>query len=778
MPGQTESRYSETAEPLLRSAQAIAAPDDLLGSVWDSYCDGLLVVDTSGVIRAGNPGAEEMFGYGPGEMDGMRVEALLPSEVRDQHQGLRSDYMRSPAARHMGSGFEAVGVRNDGSEMRVDVSLSPFESGGEPLVVAAIQDIGPRKRAEDSLRDHADRQASLAAVTEELVAASLDPDAVLEVVASAVVEELINRIADGGVVFLLSEDQETLEPVTLTYRDAGAAEIYGELLNQNPCRLQGSGAIATAIRELRTVTLVDDEHHLIIDSVDPAYMDGVEQYPLSALVCVPLINAGRAIGAIVMARFRPGQPFDHAEVAYLESISSRISLALENARLHVRVTSANDELAWRATHDSLTGLSDRRLFLEQTQTALNRLGRHPSWSVAVLFMDVDRLKTVNDTYGHAAGDELLKVVASRVSEVTRPGDIVGRFSGDEFLVLLDELDDPVDAVRIVERIRSALSVDAFIAGRRFNVTVSIGVALVREPGDSAQQLLYHADAAMYHAKQQGRDRYEIYNRDLHALTSERLRLEEEMRAGLANGEFSLAYMPEVDLDSGMIEGVEALVRWQHPRHGELPAEQFMDIAESSGVIIALGTWVLEQACRQHSAWRRLAAVSPRVSVNVSARQLADIDLVGEVGRILSETDMAARDLSLEITETGLLADVAVAGDRLAGLHRQGVGIEVDDFGTGYASLTLLRRFPIDRVKIDRSFVEGVALDSDHNAIVRSIIELGHILGLRVIADGVETVEQLGELRRLGCDAAQGFFVSPPRSADQLPALFGGQLIEL
>ncbi|MBV6507237.1 MAG: hypothetical protein JJLCMIEE_00278 [Acidimicrobiales bacterium] len=517
MPGLSEvvSREPETEESSPASGQPLAARD-LLHGFWDSYCDGLLVVDKRGAICASNPRAEEMFGYRPGEMEGLGVEVLLASEGRFQHETVRNEYMRSPRARHMGSGFEAVGVRSDGSEMRVDISLSPFESQGQPFVVATIQDIGPRKLAEDSLRDHAERQASLAAVSEELVAASLDPDAVLEVVTGAVVDELINRIADGGVVLLLSDDAQTLEPITLTYRDADAGEAYRKLLDEHPCRTGGDGPIAVAIRELTTVTLADDEQHLILDSADPAYRFGFERYPLSALVCVPLVNAGRAIGVIVMVRFSPGPPFDRAEIAYLESISSKISLALDNAKLHVRVTSANDELAWRATHDALTGSTDRRLFLEQTQTALDRLGRHPSWSVAVLFMDVDRLKSVNDTYGHAAGDELLKVVASRVRKVTRPGDIVGRFGGDEFLVLLDELDDPVDAVRIVERIRSALAADAFIAGRRFTTTVSIGVAFAGAAGNSAQELLHHADAAMYQAKQQGRDRYEIYNREVHS----------------------------------------------------------------------------------------------------------------------------------------------------------------------------------------------------------------------------------------------------------------------
>jgi diguanylate cyclase (GGDEF)-like protein/PAS domain S-box-containing protein len=419
-----------------------------------------------------------------------------------------------------------------------------------------------------------------------------------------------------------------------------------------------------------------------------------------------------------------------------------------------------DRMAYDATHDALTGLPLRTLLLDHLELALAGARRH-STRVAVLFIDLDRFKHVNDSMGHAAGDELLTEVARRLRSAVREIDTPGRFGGDEFVVVCPDLADVRDVVMIAERIRQLLEEPFHIRGMPVFISASVGIAVADAETDAAT-LLGQADTAAYRAKDRGRNRYEIFDEDLRASVARRLETETGLRYALAHDELCLVYQPIVEMSSGGIAGFEALVRWE--RDGQLhgPAE-FLAVAEETGLIVPLGQQVLEQACHQIASWRRaLPGVRlPRLSVNLSARQLAYPDLARDVRRTLAATGVHPEDLCLEITETVLMQDTPQASAVVNELRDLGLRLAIDDFGTGYSSLSYLRRLPVSAVKIDRSFTVGLGADDEGATIVASVISLAHALGMEIIAEGVETNEHVEALLALGCDQAQGYFFSRP-----------------
>jgi diguanylate cyclase (GGDEF)-like protein/PAS domain S-box-containing protein len=421
---------------------------------------------------------------------------------------------------------------------------------------------------------------------------------------------------------------------------------------------------------------------------------------------------------------------------------------------------SEEDLAHQALHDPLTGLANRALLNDFLERSLARRS-NPDPAVAVLFIDLDRFKLINDSLGHRAGDALLVSMGRRIEALLRPSDLVARLGGDEFVVVLDSVEHRRDPVRVAGRIRAELTAPIDIEGTEVVTTGSIGIA-VASAGDDADGLLRDADAAMYLAKSNGRDRYEIFDAELRTQATEKLRMETALRRALEHGGLEVHYQPEIDLASGELVGAEALVRWNHPTDGQLDAWAFIELAEETGLILDLGAWVLREACRQAGRWRRdHPGHDLTLRVNLSGKQFAQADLVDQVVEALREGDVPASALCLEITETALMSDPAMGLRVLNDLRSLGVELAIDDFGTGYSSLSYLKRFPVDVLKIDRSFVDGLGKDPDDTAIVTAIISLARSLGLRVVAEGVETSCQLAELRRLACDHAQGFLFARP-----------------
>jgi diguanylate cyclase (GGDEF)-like protein len=465
---------------------------------------------------------------------------------------------------------------------------------------------------------------------------------------------------------------------------------------------------------------------------------------------------------------------DSALLVVMAQIGRQLGRVMERIR-------AQEQIAHQATHDALTGLANRILFRDRLELALGRAERHGSFA-GLLFLDLDRFKDVNDTLGHSAGDQLLRDVSDRLRVALRATDTLAhlgdeeftlaRFGGDEFVVLCDDLASEGGAVRVAQRLQQALLSPFVLEGKEYVVTASIGIVLASGADHDAESLLRDADIAMYRAKQRGPGNWEMFDDAIRDRALERVATERELRHALTNGELRLHYQPIVSLDGGAMHSVEALVRWQHPVRGLVPPGEFIPIAEESALILQIGAWTLREACEQASRWRaRFGDEAPLpVSVNVSARQLAQPELAEIIRQALADARLNPGDLAIELTETALIEESRVPAATLRKLKMLGVKILLDDFGTGYSSLSHLQRFPIDALKIDRSFVMHLGAGGDDGVIVRAIAAMARALELEVVAEGVETAAQAAEALELGCGSAQGYYFArpgPPTAIDSL-----------
>jgi diguanylate cyclase (GGDEF)-like protein len=438
-----------------------------------------------------------------------------------------------------------------------------------------------------------------------------------------------------------------------------------------------------------------------------------------------------------------------------------IAYAIERKRTEL-------ELAHQAMHDPLTGLPNRALLLDRLGQALSRARRH-GVPFALFFMDLNGFKPINDTLGHGVGDQLLVGVADRLRDVLRESDTAARFGGDEFTLLCENISDERNAVELVKRILNSVETPFVLGNEKLSITASIGIAIGGAgPDDTAEALIHAADEAMYRAKRRG-TYYELFDEGMRARLAERTHAEKALRAAIDREEFQLLYQPQMDIQTGAVVGVEALLRWDHPDHGLIGPDAFLPLAEQTGMIVPIGRWVLREACRQQARWRRQRPDerTPRFAVNLSGAELEQPDLVGCVEKTLVETGAEPGSLCFEITERAVMEDDGPMREVVDGLKALGASVAVDDFGTGYASLITLKRFAIDVLKVDRAFVTGLGHDESDRAIVESLINLGHQLGMTVVAEGIETADQLAELRGLNCDIAQGYYLSRPRPAESI-----------
>jgi diguanylate cyclase (GGDEF)-like protein len=477
------------------------------------------------------------------------------------------------------------------------------------------------------------------------------------------------------------------------------------------------------------------------------------------------------------ARLRPSEANDEIDAITvgLNMLAEELQVTHEDLERRVQertvaLEAATDELRRLVLHDPLTDLPNRRLLVDRIEHALERR-RRESRGVAVLFVDIDRFKTINDSLGHGAGDQLLVHVGKQLRNCLRPGDTIARLGGDEFVLLCENVADAATAKALADRALSTLMEPVVIAGNEMLVTASIGVAVATDGDTTATALLRHADAAMYTAKKRGRAQAALFEPSMTGPVGDRLQTENALRYGIANGQVRVHYQPLVEVATGRVTELEALVRWAHPDRGLLAPAAFLEIAEESDLIIPLGRVVLRQACADTARLRReLDRPDLRISVNLSARELAQRDLVAIVVDALGDAGLPPSALCLELTETGLISATEETMDQLLQLKALGVTLAIDDFGTGYSSLTYLKRFPVDVIKTDRSFVRDMCANPDDAAIVTAVVGLGRALGLRSVAEGVETAEQLALLEDLGCDMAQGYHFSRPVGVEAIKAL--------
>ena len=484
-----------------------------------------------------------------------------------------------------------------------------------------------------------------------------------------------------------------------------------------------------------------------------------------------LVERHLSDAALVAAKREAEREAEEAKRAKRESEIATAALRDEVASRQ----SAQSRLAYLASHDPLTALPNRTLFNERFSAEL-QVARRRGRKLALLYVDLDNFKDVNDTLGHAVGDTLLQQVSTRIQELVRPGETVARIGGDEFALLQVDPEDAAQAGDLGERLMMALCQPFEVDGRPIFIGASIGITLFPKDADQLELLHRNADLAMYRAKSDGRNRCHFFDETLNQEVHRRALLEQALREPSMLSQLHIVYQPQFEVRSERLSGVEALVRWEHPEHGMIPPHEFIPVAERSGLILDIGTWVLWESCRQAAAWRAAGLPQITMSVNVSTLQFRVGNMPALVAEVLRATGLPAAWLELEITETGIMHDMHVAAETLVALHEQGVSLAIDDFGTGYSSLSYLRSVPVDRLKIDRSFIMDVTTSEDAAVVAATIVRLAHSLRLQVVAEGVETLAQAEFVRQTGCAFVQGFYYSEPMSAVEvadmltLPAL--------
>jgi diguanylate cyclase (GGDEF)-like protein/PAS domain S-box-containing protein len=702
----------------------------------------------NGRWRYVSPQIEEILGYSPEEWmadPGLWARCLHPE---DRERALEQESHQAVAA----GGAPPVDYRMLTREGEVvwilDEAVLEPDRTGTPVWHGVLYDITERKIAEGELQRAAAQQAAVARLGRY---ALQDGDPM--------------RLAKHAVPLMTEIDGVEAACVWEAGREGRRLHLRAGLEEQ-----EGSERRASAARDSHAGAALESGLHVIVDdwSTEPRFSmpPALRVMGVRSSLAVPIAGKERPFGVLDIHSTEPSR-FTPQDVHFAQASANVLADALERH-------SADEALRHRVLHDSLTGLPNRLSFVDSLRAALRRSVASGS-PVGILFLDLDHFKLINDSIGHHAGDELLQAVAPRLRAHLRPGDIVARFGGDEFGILVDQLTDEDEAPAIADRVADAFSEPYPMGGADHFVTASIGIAVARptgrEPVD-AELLIRDADAAMYRAKERGRGRCEVFDEAMRARAVRRLETERELRHALDRDELELRYQPVVALGSGEIVGLEALVRWNHPERGLLDPGEFVSIAEDSGLIEPIGRWVQETACRQALGWHDLRPDDRPLdlAVNLSARQVAHRDLADSVREILSRTGLDPVNLRLEVTESVLVEESASATATLEALSEIGVRLVLDDFGTGYSSLAYLNNFPFDALKIDRSFVDGLGVEQERTAIVEAVIGMARALSLDAIAEGVENEAQLSELRRLGCDFAQGHLFSRPLAPEKVTTL--------
>jgi diguanylate cyclase (GGDEF)-like protein/PAS domain S-box-containing protein len=814
-----------TARTVRRHRLVDITPSLAAPQILATMADPLVVCDADDNVRLVNPAACLLLGYEERHLLGMPVASLVVAD------GLLESLRGRP-----GRLEEAGLLARDGGRVDVSLSIAPVREDGHHVgAVLIARDVRERKAAEAALR-HSEARFRALAESEAAAVFVLEGEGLryvnpaLEVLTGRKTAELLSMkfwdlahpdgrqlFRERGLVGQSPGSPPSRFELRLLTRLGDARWVD---LTVTPVQIEGRpSAMATAFdvteRKLTDDALRESERRLreILDNMQLVAvlldLEGVVTYCNEYLLELAGCTEDEVVGRDWFSGFIPEDARDASRRAFLDQVGrgtieahhqgelltragDRRQIAWSNtvlrdvegrvvgtASIGADVTDkslAEERLRHGAFHDALTGLPNRALFMDRLATCLARARRRPQYRFAALFLDIDRFKGINDSFGHLTGDKLLIEIARRLEGCLRPGDSVARLGGDEFAILVDDMADAEVPNRVAERIQSTLSAPFELMGREVFLTASIGIANHKARYQGPEDFLRDADTAMHHAKTRGRAHHQVFDTTMHSRAVGLLQIENDLHRALEREELSVHYQPIVSLRTGTIAGFEALVRWQRPGQGFVPPADFIRIAEETGLIIPLGAFVLSKACRQVRAWQRQDP-SPgaplMVSVNLSARQFAQRDLVARVAAIVEESGLEPESLKLEVTESVLMQDPEAAAAMLTELAARRVRVCIDDFGTGYSSLSYLLRFPATTLKIDRSFVTDMAAGSQHSEMVRTIVGLAHNLGMDVIAEGIETAEQVRHLKALGCDYMQGYLLSRPVDAAGAEELLKG-----
>jgi diguanylate cyclase (GGDEF)-like protein/PAS domain S-box-containing protein len=690
--------------------------------------DAMVVINQKKEIVLLNLQAEKQFGYPRDELVGQQVANIIPEGFAER---LRTDQLRSAEealAQQIGTGIELIARRKEGSEFPIELMLSPLESAEGILITAAIRDITARKAAEANFQHKVDELSHAAEERGIMERALFEEKERAEVTLNSIGDAVVCTDVDGNITFLnLVAERMTGWP---------SAEAAGRPMAEVLVILSGdtrqiiSNPMERAAAHDRTERLPENSTLRRRDGVEVSIEDSV----------APIHDRhGMVTGAVIV----------------FHDVTAARAMAVE--------------MAHSAQHDFLTGLPNRMLLNDRIGQSITAAQRHRN-KVAVLFLDLDGFKHINDSLGHSVGDKLLQSIAKCLVDCVRSSDTVSRQGGDEFIVLLSEVEHLEDAAITARRMLLAVGGAHGIEEHELRVTASIGASVYPDDGRDAETLVKNADTAMYQAKENGRQGYQFFKQSMNVRAVERQSIEEGLRRALERNEFTLDYQPKIDLVTGAIAGAEALIRWTHPTRGALAPGQFISIAEDCGIIPEIGTWVVREACRQAQAWISAGLPAMAMAVNVSAVEFRDENFLVGLFAMLDETGFDARLLELEVTESVLMKRADAAASVLKAVRERGIRVAVDDFGTGYSSLSYLRRFPVDALKIDQSFTRQIGALGEDTAIVTAVIAMARSLDLRVVAEGVESLEQVRFLRAHQCDEAQGYYFSPPVAPDQFARL--------
>jgi diguanylate cyclase (GGDEF)-like protein/PAS domain S-box-containing protein len=730
-------RLGEITRPLLprdtkEEERSLRANEQMYREMVENASDLIYVTDLQGNFTSINRAARRISGYSRTEALKMNIAQLVASEhLEAARQMIQRALRGEPAAI-----YDLDIVAKDGQRVTLEISHRLLLENGIPRGTHAIaRDITARRRLELLERD---RLKAL-----EMIATRKPLEQILTQLVHMVERQYPEMIATVS----LLHDERLYIAAAPGLPEAVRQRLHGVRIGPT------SGSCGAAAYWGETVLACDI-------ATDPLWVEHRElalSYQIAACWSAPILAGnGKTLGTFALYRRKASRP-DKAQSALLQTTSGTAAIAIEQRQL-------SDQLAYQAHHDALTGLSNRLLFQERLRQEIAQ-ARRAGTMLALLYVDLDRFKLINDTLGHASGDEILRQVAWRLKSCLRDGDTLARISGDEFTVTAAGLKNPQDASVVAETILKALRAPFQAENQELYVTASVGISVYPRDAIDAETLQRNADSAMYRAKSRGKNRFEYFLAELSASRRQRLELEACLRRALERGEFSLHYQPQFDLHSGKLVGQEALLRWTHPKLGSVPPDQFIPVAEENELIVPIGTWVLQEACRQTSAWRKAGYPLKGIAVNVSAVQFSRPDFVRTIDEVLKHSGMEPRFLELELTESLIIRDVRESANKMAQLRALGVQISVDDFGTGYSSLSYLQRLPIDILKLDRSFVEEFKTEgSGSSSLVQGIVTLAHGLGIRVTAEGVETQQQLDLVHHSGCDKVQGYLLGRPSPA--------------